>query len=200
MRTRPAHHALTLTLTLFAFPVSAQVLTIADTIGKGKNAILVSDNQIFVDEFRLNIAYGQWVRGLGNRFDLYAAAGETTTEGLTQAWVGGGGNLALFKAGRVSVSAFNVATVPVTRRDQACQVLLNSALVTSVPLGSRVFVYSGVNGLIPIGDRARGVFTPPDTKFNVPLGATVAFGPWGLWGEFDAGPLHAVGVGLTRIF
>jgi hypothetical protein len=176
------------------------VLTTADTIGKGKNAFLLSDNQLYIDGFRLNIAYGEYARGLTDRFDVYLALGETTTDGQTQGWVGTGGNLRVMKIRRVSVSAFNLASIPITRRDEACLVLLNSALVVSIPAGSKVFVYSGVNSLIPIGERARGVFTPAETLFNAPIGATYAMGSWGLWGEFDAGPLHAIGVGLTRIF
>ena len=180
----------------------AQVLTIGETLGKGKSAVLLSDNVIFPgdDIPSLNIAYGLWAKGLHPRFDLYISAGETTTEGETQAWIGGGGNVQLVKAGKVAVSLFNVASVPFNRRDEACDVLLNSALVASVPVGGKAFIYSGVNSLIPIGHRARGIFTPPDTKVNVPVGATYALGKWGLWGEVDIGPLHAVGVGLTRLF
>lgn len=180
----------------------AQVLTIGETLGKGKSAILLSDNVVFPgdDIPSLNIAYGLWAKALHPRFDLYLSAGETTTEGATQAWMGGGGNVQLVKAGKVGVSLFNIASVPFNRRTEACDVLLNSALVVSVPVGAKVFVYSGVNSLIPIGHRARGIFTPPDTKVNVPVGATSALGNWGLWGEVDIGPLHAVGVGLTRLF
>jgi hypothetical protein len=179
---------------------AAQVLTTGDTIGKGKTGMLLTENGVFVDDVRLNIAYGELVRGLSSRFDLYIAGGATTTEGETQAWVGSGGNLHVLSFRRLSVSAYNVASVALTRRDEACDVLLNSALVASVSAGSRVFLYSGVNSLIPIGHRARGVFTPPDSKFNVPIGATVLFGRWGLWGEFDAGPLHALGVGVSAVF
>ena len=180
----------------------AQVLTIGETLGKGKSAVLLSDNVIYPgdDIPSLNIAYGMLATGLHPRFDLYVSAGATTTEGETQGWIGGGGNVQLVKAGKVAVSLFNVASVPFNRREEACDVLLNSALVASVPLGKKAFVYSGVNSLIPIGHRARGIFTPPDTKVNVPVGATYALGNWGLWGEVDIGPLHAVGVGLTRLF
>jgi hypothetical protein len=180
----------------------AQVLTIGETLGRGKSAVLFSDNVIFPGDGvpSLNIAYGLWARGLHRRFDLYLSAGETTTEGATQAWIGGGGNVQLVKAGKIGVSLFNVASVPFNRRREACEVLLNSALVASVAVGRQAFVYSGVNSLIPIGHRARGIFTPPDTKVNVPMGVTYALGNWGLWGEVDVGPLHAVGVGVTRLF
>jgi hypothetical protein len=198
-------HCLTVAVILFAWSphaAHAQVLTTAEPLGKGHSALLLSDNVIYPGEGipSLNIAYGLWAKGLHPRFDLYISAGETTTEGETQAWIGGGGNVQLVKAGKLAVSLFNVASVPFNRRDEACDVLLNSALVASVPLGKKAFVYSGVNSLIPIGHRARGIFTPPDTKVNVPAGATYALGNWGLWGEVDIGPLHAVGVGLTRLF
>ena len=189
---------------LLCFPkqASAQVLTIGETLGKGKSAVLLSDNVIEPGDGipSLNIAYGLWAKGVHQRFDLYLSAGETTTEGETQGWLGGGGNLNLLKAGKVAVSLYAVASIPFNRRDEACDVLLNPALVASVPAGSRVFVYSGINALVPIGHRARGIFTPPDTKVNVPVGATYAVGAWGLWGEVDIGPLHAVGIGLTRLF
>ena len=66
--------------------------------------------------------------------------------------------------------------------------LFNPALVASAPLGKKLVVYSGVNGLVPIGDRERGIFTPPSDKVNVPIGATYAIGPWGLWGEGTSAP------------
>ena len=100
----------------------------------------------------------------------------------------------------MTLSLFSVASVALNRRTEACQVLLNPALVASAPLGPRLTVYSGLNGLIPIGDRARGIFTPPSGKTNVPIGATYAIGPRGLWGEGDFGTLRAVGFGLTRVF
>jgi hypothetical protein len=132
--------------------------------------------------------------------DLYLSAGEITTEGTTQWWLGGGGNLRLFRVKKVAVSLFSVASVALNRRDEACQVLLNPALVASAPLGAKLVVYSGINGLIPIGDRARGIFTPPSARANVPIGATYAIGPWGLWAEGDFGNLRAFGFGLTRTF
>jgi hypothetical protein len=182
--------------------VEAQVLTTAETLGKGKSGLLVTDNVIVPGEgiANLNIAYGQFVRGLSDRFDLYVSAGATTTEGSTQAWLGGGGNLRLARIRKVSVSFFTVASVPLNHRDEACRVLWNPAIVASVPVNATLSIYSGVNSLVPIGDRARGIFTPPSTKVNVPIGAMVALGPWAVWGEADFGTLRAFGVGLSRVF
>jgi len=189
-------------LTLTADLAQAQVLSIGETLGKGKSGLLLTDNAIVPGEGipNLNIFYGEFARGLSDRFDLYLAFGETTTDGETQVWTGGGGNLRLARAGKVTFSLFTVASVALTRRDEACQVLWNPALIASTPVGKQLTVYSGVNGLIPIGDRERGIFTPPSAKVNVPIGATYAIGPWGLWGEVDVGNLQAVGVGITRIW
>ena len=189
-------------LTLTADLAQAQVLSIGETLGRGKSGLLLTDNAIVPGEGipNLNIFYGEFARGLGDRFDLYLSFGETTTDGETQVWTGGGGNLRLARAGKVTFSLFTVASVALTRRDEACQVLWNPALIASTPVARQLTVYSGVNSLIPIGDRERGIFTPPSAKVNVPIGATYAIGPWGLWGEVDVGNLQAVGVGITRIW
>lgn len=180
----------------------AQALSTAETLGRGTSAVLFSDNLAVPGDgiANLNIAYGQYARGVHDRADLYLALGETTTEGSTQAWAGGGGNVHLGRIRRISVSLFAIASVPLNHRDQACQVLLNPALIASVPLGPKLSVYSGLNSLVPIGDRARGIFTPPSTKVNAPIGATYAIGSWGLWSEADVGTLNAVGFGLSRVF
>ena len=182
--------------------IEAQVLTIGETLGKGKAGLLLSDNVIVPGDGipNLNIAYAEFAKGLTDRFDLYLAVGETTTEGTTQGWIGGGGNLRLVRIQKVTLSFFSIASVALNRRDEACQILWNPALVASVPLSKTFSVYTGLNGLIPIGDRERGIFTPPSNKTNVPIGGTYAIGPWGLWAEGDVGNLKAVGFGLTRVF
>jgi hypothetical protein len=192
--------AVTIVTCLGPRAASAQVLSIAETLGKGKSAVLLTDNVIVPGDSipNLNIAYGEFARGLTDRFDLYLSFGETTTDGETQVWTGGGGNLRLARAGKVTFSFFTVASVALTRREEACQILWNPALIVSTPLGTRLTIYSGVNSLIPLGDRARGIFTPPSNKVNAPIGATYAIGPWGLWVEGDVGTLNAFGLGLTR--
>jgi len=176
----------------------AQVLTIGETQGKGKNGILVSDTIVLPADG--NNAFGQFSRGLSERFDLYLAGGAATTAGSTQGWLGAGGTLRLARAGKASVALFNLATVPLNRREQACQLLWNPAVVVSAPASKALTLYTGVNALVPIGDRARGVFTPTSTKVNVPIGATYAIGAWGLWGEVDFGNLNTAGIGLTKLW
>ena len=189
-------------LLLIAMRAEAQVLTIGETLGKGKSGVLVSDNVLVPgdDIANLNNAFVQFARGLNERFDLYFAAGATRTEGATQAWLGAGGTLRLARAGKASVSLFNLASVPLNHRDEACQVLWNPAIVVSAPANNALTLYTGINSLVPIGHPVQGVFTPPSTKVNVPIGATVAIGAWGLWAEADFGNLNAFGLGLTRIW
>src|SRR5437868_14654035 len=104
---------------------NAQVLTIGETLGKGKAGLLLSDNVIVPGDGipNLNIAYAEFAKGLSDRFDLYLSAGETTTDGATQGWLGGGGNLRLVRMRKVTLSFFTVAAVALNRRDEACQVL-----------------------------------------------------------------------------
>ena len=194
-------------LASFCPALDAQVLTTAETLGKGKQAVLFSENRVFVDDARLHLIVGQYVRGLSDRFDLYLVGGatrtddETGTSVLTQFWLGVGGNwnLAQWKGFRASL--FGVVSVPVTRTDQASDVLANPALVVSrTVVANRLVLYSGLNALVPIGHRERGWFTPPDTKVNVPAGALVMLGPWGVFAEADIGHLKALGFGLARGF
>jgi hypothetical protein len=180
----------------------AQVLTIGETLGKGKSGLLLTDNVVVPGDGipNLNIAYLEFAKGLTDRFDLYLSAGRVGTDGEAQGFIGGGGNFRLARIRKLTLSLFSVASVALNRRDEACQVLLNPALVASVPLGPKLTLYSGLNGLIPIGDRARGIFTPPSAKVNVPIGGTYAIRSWGLWAEADFGTIQAAGFGLTRIF
>jgi hypothetical protein len=194
-------------IVLACAPARAQVLTTADTLGKGTQGVLASDSHIFVDEARLHIIAGQYVRGLAGRADLYVVASDTRTEDeagtsvLDQFSMGVGGNWNLARWNGFSVSLFGIVSVPLTRRDQASDVLANPALVVSrTVVKDRLALYGGINALVPIGHRSRGWFTPPDTKVNAPVGALIMLGRWGVFAEVDIGPLTAVGVGLSRTF
>jgi hypothetical protein len=204
MNTRAAV-PLTLAFAIAASAAPAQVLSTADTLGRGTQSVFVSDNRIFVDGARLHILVGQYVRGLTDRVDLYLLASDTRTDDesgetvLDQASVGGGVNWRLGRWRGFGASLFGVASTPLNRRDQSCDVLANPALIVSrVVVPGRLAVYSGVNALVPIGHRSRGWFTPTKTQVNVPAGAMVMLGKWAVFGEADIGHLKALGVGLSR--
>ena len=179
---------------------AGQVLTTAETLGRGTQAILVSENRLFIAGDELNIAYANYVRGITNRFDLYVSIGETHFSGEGQVWLGAGGNLGLVRAGRLNVSVFNIVSVPLHRRDEACTVLLNSAIVASWKVSDGLTLYSGLNSLWPIGVRERGFFTPTEKLVNIPAGAAIFLGKWAIFAEGDFGKLKAVGMGLGRTF
>lgn len=188
-----------LVLTVFLSGAAfAQVLTPAETLGKGNDTLFFSQNSLFVDDVYLNIFYVGYMRGLTERADIYAYAGETHILGQDQLWLGVGGNVRLFRAKGFTVSTFNVLSGGVHRRQESSTVLWNTALVVSRNLTDSVSVWSGINGLLPLGNREQGLFTPPDYEWNIPIG-----GAWfindtvGIYGEFDIGHIKAVGVGLT---
>jgi hypothetical protein len=190
---------LILLLALFIpYLANGQVLTTAETGGKNNQAVMLSENRIFVDGIQLNIAYAEYVRGLTKRFDLYASIGNTTIFGENQAWIGIGGNLHLFRVEKVDVSFFNVGSVPVQRPKNASTVLLNSAIVVSRGLTKSITAYSGVNGLFPIGAKERGFFTPTTKKLNVPVGAAISHKKWLIFIEADIGHLSSAGIGIAH--
>lgn len=185
---------------LVAVQASAQVLTTADTLGAGKNALMGSENALVMDGTQINIAYAMYVRGLTSSADLYLAAGETHLLGQRQAWLGIGGNVHLGKIAGNSISLFGVVSLPLTGRQVGSSVLINQALMVSRPLTDKVSLYSGINVLIPVGASTTRFFTPPETQANVPVGVSVTLGNWGLTAEADFGKLKALGVALSRTF
>jgi hypothetical protein len=183
-----------------AASIQAQVLTTADTLGKGTQALFVSYNVLREGDARLNVGYGLYSLGLTSRFDVYAGIGQTHTDGKSQAWVAFGGNLNIFAGKNVSVSFLNVESIALNRSDEASVLLSNLAVVVSRRITSTVSIYTGLNAFIPIGSRSRGVFTPTDNEFNVPIGCSFSIGDWSLAVESDIGKLKAIGLGVTRVF
>lgn len=187
-------------IALFAASAQAQVLTTADTLGQGKQAVMVSENHLDDAGLGINMAYAMYVRGLTSKFDLYVTIGQTRLLGEEQIWVSVGGNRQVLHVNKTSVSLFTTVATPIMRTREASILLLNPAVVISQALGPKISVYSGINTLVPIGQVSRGFFTPTDNRFNVPVGAVLTFGNWGLCTEADLGHLKALGIGLSRVF
>ncbi|MEK7187766.1 MAG: hypothetical protein AAB691_02895 [Patescibacteria group bacterium] len=186
-------------LSLKAEEAHCQILTTAETLGSGKQAVLLTENHQFVDGVHLNVAYVQYIRGLSDRFDLYLIAGETNVKKKAQAWLGIGGNFNLFQVQGFDTSLFNTIALPINARDQSSTVLLNTAFVISRGF-EKLTPYAGVSALVPIGARNRGFFTPIREEVNVPLGIFVPWRQWGVFLEGDVGHLSAVGVGISYGF
>ena len=180
--------------------MNAQVLTTAETLGKGKQVGFASENRLYVDGFMLNIAYAQYIRGLTNSLDLYLSIGDTRTSQQDQGFVGAGFNYHLFKVEKISVSSFNILSTGVNSRKDSSTVLLDSAIIASRNINKTLGVYSGINSLWPIGARERGLFTPPDKKINVPIGLTISHDAWTIFFEYDIGRLKSFGSGGSGMF
>jgi hypothetical protein len=178
----------------------AQVLSTADTLGKSKNLLAVSENNLEDAGVGINIAYLQYIRGVSPNFDLYLSVGQTDLFDESQQWIGLGWNAHLLSVKGVSVSFYTNTTIPLSNSQIGSAVLVNPAIVVSHSVNSRLTFYIGVNALVPIGSQSSRFFTPMTTKVNVPIGASIVFGNWGLVEEVDLGKLKAVGVALSRTF
>lgn len=190
-----------------AATASAQVLVTAETGGADGQAVMASANLITPKDFgTLANFWAQYSYGLADRLDVFAAYGNISVFGDTQHYVGVGSNVGILRRGRhgLDVSFFNNASVPVTRRHQAATVLVTLAVVGSHPvtLGSVVVTpYGGFNTLMPIGQRALGVFTPVETLHTGIAGIAIPLGrTWSAYAEYNPGPhLRSGGVGVVWV-
>ncbi|MFH0890748.1 MAG: hypothetical protein V1856_01810 [Candidatus Liptonbacteria bacterium] len=191
-----------LLLAAFACTAEAQVLNVAETLGRGKRAVFFSENRLYIEGDEINVVYGQYTLGLSDRLDVCLAVGQTRIYGDGQMYLAVGENWNLFTWHGWSVSAYNMISVPLERRQEASLALLNAMLIMSLRLNNHVAFYSGMNSLWPIGRAERGVFTPPSKKFNLPLGTAISWSEsrWTTFMEADLGRLRSVGVGLARTF
>ena len=182
-----------------------QVLVTGETGGAGGEAVVLAANLLSAKDFaNLGNFWAQFGYGLSDRVDVFAAYGNTTVFGELQHYVGVGSNIGVLRRGRhgVDLSFFNNASVAVTRRNEACTLFVMLALVASRPvtIGSVVVTpYGGFNTVVPIGQRALGVFTPVETLHTGIVGVTVPLHKtWSAYVEYDPGPkLRSAGVGLA---
>ena len=190
-----------------AGPVTAggQVLLTGETGGSGSQAVAAAVNLISVKDFStLTNVWAQYGYGLTDRVDLFAAYGNISVFGETQHYVSVGSNLGMLQRRRhgLDVSLYNNASIPLTRRNEAAAILVTLALVASRPvtLGSLVVTpYGGLEAVVPVGDRARGVFTPVETLYAGIAGVAVPVHKnWTVFAEYNPGPtLRSGGVGIA---
>ena len=175
-----------------------QVLTTAETTGRGAQTVMISENHLFVDGARLNIAYGQYIWGASKHLDLYASLGSTNIEAQNQEWIGVGGNFNLLQVKKFDVSLFHICSAPINQRLRASTVLMNPAVIVSRGVNKTWTLYSGINSLFPVGARDRGLFTPLTREINIPAGVAVSRGKWAIFLESDIGHQNALGFGISR--
>lgn len=186
----------------FAAGVSiAQVLTTAQTSGKGGQAIMLTENRLTLEGISVHVPYVMYVRGLAKNFDLYVLAGDTHITGEDQSFSGLGGNLHLIKAGKFDISLFSTASTGLHRRSEAATALLDMATIVSYQASKSWAFYSGLNSLVPVGAIRGKLFTPASYKVNIPVGTAWTKGKYAVFAEIDLGAhSRATGIAIARSF
>ncbi len=162
-----------------AATASGQILLTAETGGGGSHAIAVAANRIAPDDFdALGNFWAQYGYGLNDRIDLFAVYGNINVFGDMQHYGATGANLNILRRARsgIDLSLLGGVSTPITRRDEAAVVLGTFALIASRPakLGSLTITpYGGIESVVPISHRARGIFTPVDTEYAAIVGISV---------------------------
>ena len=200
-------YPLVISALLVTAPAAGQVLVTGETGGAGGQAVMVSANRLTPNDYgTLTNIWAQYGYGLSDRVDVFAAYGNISVFGGTQHYLSAGSNIGILRRARhgLDVSFFDSASVPLTRRGKASIVLVNFALVASHPvtIGSTAITpYGGFNTLLPIGERARGVFTPIETLHTAIVGVTIPIGTaWSTYAEYNPGPgIRCGGAGILYV-
>lgn len=156
----------------------SQVLTTAENGGKGSQSVTTSANAIQPEG--LGILSNSWVQygfGSGSHVDVFMGYGNTAMSAGSQSYAAIGSNIGLLRRSRAGfdLSAYNNATIPISHRRHASDVLLVSALVASKPVkmgGHSLTLYGGASRQTPIGKAADSLFTPPVAVYNGVIGSS----------------------------
>jgi hypothetical protein len=192
---------------VFASVVYAQALITGENGGKGAHAVMISANAIQPKDYgTLANIWVQYGYGVSNRFDAFVNYGNITVYGRSQSYLAAGSNLGLLRRKRagVDVALYNNASVAITHREEACRVLLLSALIASRPVkigGYTLTPYGGVMRLTPIGAVPNPTFTPPSGVYNGIAGVALPLGKVILFLEYNPGRIqHSGGMGVLYVF
>lgn len=180
-------------------PVEAQVISTAETSGKGKTTYIASLNANRYQGVNGSGGY-VWVgRGVTDRLDVFTIDGWSTVPGATQFWVGVGSNFRFAQLAGWDMSLYQYLTTPLNRRQEASAVLYDACWINSRHVGKAV-PYVGVNAVVPIGNTHQATFTPPRTEFNFPVGVAIPARNVFLYLEADLGEItiYSLGVSVTR--
>ena len=184
---------------VFVNALPAQVLITGENGGKGSQAVMLSANAIQPTGFgRLSNFWVQYGYGVSNRVDAFVVYGNITVFGRSQSYAAISSNVGLLSRSRpgVDVALYNIAIHPINHREQACRVLLGSALIASRPVkvgGRSVTPYGGVSRLTPMGRALDPVFTPPSAVYNGIVGVSVPLGKVTFFFEYNPGGIQRSG-------
>jgi len=187
--------------------LQAQWLITGENGGKGSRAVMVSANVIHPTEFgTLTNLWVQYGYGVSDRVDAFVSYGSIRAFGRSQSYAAVRSNIGLLRRSRtgVDVALFNIASLPINHRAQACRVLLGSALIASCRVkvgGHKVTPYGGVIRLTPIGRALDPTFTPPSAVYNGIVGISVPLGKVTIFIEYNPGGIQrSGGMGVLYVF
>ena len=185
----------------------AQVLITGENGGKGSQAVMVSANAIQPTGFgTLSNFWVQYGYGVSDRVDAFVVYGNITVFGRSQSYAAVSSNVGLLRRSRtgVDVALYNIANLPINHREQACTLLLGSALIASRPVkvgGHTVIPYGGVSRLTPMGRVLDPIFTPPSAVYNGIVGVAVPLGKVTFFFEYNSGGIQrSGGMGVLYVF
>lgn len=194
------------------YTANAQLLILAETMGKEKKAIFLSPNVLWTKNtpfpgktLRSTYNFGQYWRGVSNRIDLAIGAGTFGVEGEYQANVSAGGNIHLFKekSSGLAVSTYQLVGFALHRRTDSCAAWWFPTLVASRTFktgnDSSLSPYAGYTVFKPLGhNRESKLFTAPDAVHNFPAGLAWSKGRYAWFVEYGFGrKTTAVSIGLA---
>jgi hypothetical protein len=182
-----------------------QVLLTGETGGSGAQGVVATGNVISPKGFaNLANVWAQYGYGLTERIDLFASYGAMRVFQTTQHYVSVGSNLGILRRARhgLDVSLYGSLSTPLTRRQEASTLLVTVAVLASRPIRMGAFSltpYVGLEGVAPVGARARGVFTSPETLYAGIVGAAIPLRKnWTAYVEYNPGPnLRSAGAGVA---
>jgi hypothetical protein len=188
-----------------AAPASGQVLLTGEPGGAGAQSVAVTANLISPKDFgNLTNFWALYGFGLTDRVDLFASYGAISVFGETQHYAGVGSNIGVLRRNQhgLDVSVMSGVTAPLSRRGQAATLLGTIAVIASRPvtIGSLTMTpYGGFESVVPIGGRARGVFTPVETLHAGIAGVAIPLQKtWTAYVEYNPGPnLRSGGAGVV---
>ncbi len=196
----------TVFLAMLAAALQAQTLNVPTTSGTDKVTAFIGPNLILTEGLpKVAFSYGCVAYGINNRVDAYGCVTHTTTTGRTQFTATPGFNVNFIKSKYGNLGTFQLLNVPVNRRGDGA-VTYFAALLGSWDLKVKKFAYSpyvGLSSLVPLGQAAGKLFTPPDPVLNVPVGIAVPVGKltflaeYGIPVRFRGSATKTVGVGLA---
>lgn len=184
---------------------SGQVLLTAEPTGLGTQSVAVTANLISPKDFgNLTNLWAQYGFGITDRIDLFGNYGAIRVFGETQHYAGIGSNIGILSRNRhgLDVSVMSSVTAPLSRRGQAATLLGTLAIIASRPVtvgAVTMTPYFGFESVVPIGGRARGVFTPVETLHAGIAGVAIPLRKtWTAYVEYNPGPnLRSGGAGVA---